>query len=121
MVQEIPTQSKKLRFESLDVFRGMAIAAMILVNNPGSWNHVYPPLLHAEWHGFTPTDLVFPAFLFIVGVAMAFSLAKYTDGSRPKRSVYGRILRRSAILFALGLLLNGFYQYDWENMRIMGV
>ncbi|MGB6170150.1 MAG: heparan-alpha-glucosaminide N-acetyltransferase domain-containing protein, partial [Geitlerinemataceae cyanobacterium] len=121
MVQEIPTQSKKLRFESLDVFRGMAIAAMILVNNPGSWNHVYPPLLHAEWHGFTPTDLVFPAFLFIVGVAMAFSLAKYTDGSRPKRSVYGRILRRSAILFALGLLLNGFYQYDWENIRIMGV
>lgn len=121
MVKEIPAQSQKPRFESLDIFRGMAIAAMILVNNPGSWNSVYPPLLHAEWHGFTPTDLVFPAFLFIVGVAMPFSLGKYTDGSRPVRSVYGRILRRSAILFALGLLLNGFYKYDWENIRVLGV
>ncbi|HIK30400.1 MAG TPA: DUF5009 domain-containing protein [Oscillatoriales cyanobacterium M59_W2019_021] len=121
MLKENPVQSKKSRFESLDVFRGMAIAAMILVNNPGSWSHVYPPLLHAEWHGFTPTDLVFPAFLFIVGVAMPFSLGKYIDGSRPARSVYGRILRRSAILFALGLFLNGFYQYDWENIRVMGV
>jgi predicted acyltransferase len=121
MVKEISAQSKKLRFGSLDVFRGMAIAAMILVNNPGSWNHVYSPLLHAEWHGFTPTDLIFPAFLFIVGVAMPFSLGKYTDGSHTAPSVYWRIFRRSAILFALGLLLNGFYKYDWETIRILGV
>lgn len=95
---------------------------MILVNNPGSWNHVYPPLLHAEWHGFTPTDLVFPAFLFIVGVAMAFSFARYTQRrSTVPKEVYLRIFRRSAILFILGLFLNGFYTYDWETIRIMGV
>ena len=95
---------------------------MILVNNPGSWNHVYPPLLHAQWHGFTPTDLVFPAFLFIVGVAMAFSFARYTQRrSNAPKEVYLRILRRAAILFLLGLFLNGFYTYDWETIRIMGV
>lgn len=67
-----------MRLKSLDVFRGIAIASMILVNNPGSWKQVYPPLDHAEWHGCTPTDLVFPFFLFIVGCAMSFSLSKYT-------------------------------------------
>lgn len=121
MVKDSHTESQPFRFESLDVFRGMAIASMILVNNPGSWNHVYTPLLHAKWHGFTPTDLVFPAFLFIVGVAMPFALGKYTNGLRPTRSLYWRILRRSALLFALGLLLNGFYKYDWETIRILGV
>lgn len=95
---------------------------MILVNNPGSWSHVYPPLLHAEWHGFTPTDLVFPAFLFIVGAAMAFAFARYTQHrTPPQKEVYLRILKRSAILFALGLFLNGFYTYDWSTIRIMGV
>ena len=68
-----------MRLKSLDVFRGIAIASMILVNNPGSWKQVYPPLEHAEWHGCTPTDLVFPFFLFIVGCAMSFSLSKYTE------------------------------------------
>ncbi|MBP0003899.1 MAG: DUF1624 domain-containing protein [Cyanobacteria bacterium SBC] len=109
------------RLISLDVFRGLAIAAMILVNNPGRWDFVYPPLRHAEWHGFTPTDLVFPAFLFIVGVAMAFAFAKYRRTRSIPPAVYGRILRRSAILFGLGLLLNGFYTYDWETIRILGV
>lgn len=121
-----------MRLISLDVFRGLAIAGMILVNNPGSWAAVYPPLLHAEWHGFTPTDLVFPAFLFIVGTAMAFSLAKYTMGKKPKSDAYKQIIRRSLILFALGLLLNGSsIVMDWllndtpiselANIRIMGV
>ncbi|MBZ8180671.1 acyltransferase family protein [Oscillatoria salina] len=121
-----------MRLISLDVFRGLAIAGMILVNNPGSWAAVYPPLLHAEWHGFTPTDLVFPAFLFIVGTAMAFSLAKYTMGKKPKSDAYKQIIRRSLILFALGLLLNGSsIVMDWllndtpiselSNIRIMGV
>ncbi|MGC9504534.1 acyltransferase family protein [Baaleninema sp.] len=109
------------RLVSLDVFRGIAIAAMILVNNPGSWKYVYSPLKHAEWHGFTPTDLVFPAFLFIVGVAMAFSFAKYFAFRRFPWSVYRGILQRSLILFVLGLLLNGFYTYDWSTIRIMGV
>jgi len=120
-----------MRLTSLDVFRGIAIAGMILVNNPGSWDSVYPPLLHAEWHGFTPTDLVFPAFLFIAGAAMAFSMAKYTEGERagkplPTR-VYWRIGRRCLLLFVLGLLLNGFSGflvngvYDFSTIRIMGV
>jgi predicted acyltransferase len=64
------------RLESLDAFRGLTIAAMILVNNPGSWSYVYPPLAHAPWHGWTPTDLIFPYFLFIVGVAIPFSFAR---------------------------------------------
>jgi len=94
---------------------------MILVNNPGSWSHVYAPLRHAQWHGFTPTDLVFPFFLFIVGAAMAFSFAGYVDGDRPRAGVYPRILRRTAILFALGLLINGFPNYELADFRIMGV
>ncbi len=120
-----------MRLTALDVFRGLAIAGMILVNNPGSWKHVYPPLLHAEWHGCTPTDLVFPTFLFIIGVAMAFSLAKYLEGPTRERSpaakLYWRIGRRCGLLFALGLFLNGFSGllvngfYDFSTIRIMGV
>ncbi len=109
------------RLLSLDVFRGLAIASMILVNNPGSWQHVYSPLLHAEWHGFTPTDLIFPAFLFIAGVAMAFSFAKYTKSLQPDPRVYWRIGRRCLILFLLGLLLNGFPTYNWSELRLLGV
>ncbi|MBD2436794.1 acyltransferase family protein [Nostoc sp. FACHB-110] len=119
------------RLASLDVFRGIAIASMILVNNPGSWDYIYPPLEHAEWHGCTPTDLVFPFFLFIVGVAMPFSFAKYTRENRPNAAVYPRILRRGVILFALGLFLTLFsFTLDWlikgippnfSTMRIMGV
>ncbi len=118
MLNPKPTQ----RLTSLDVFRGIAITGMILVNKAGVADQVYPPLLHAEWNGCTPTDLVFPFFLFIVGVAMAFSLSKYTEGNRVDwTSVYGGIGRRSAILFTLGLLLNGFPTYDFSTIRIMGV
>lgn len=109
-----------MRLISLDVFRGIAIAGMILVNM-ASLGKVYPFLDHAEWNGCTLADLVFPFFLFIVGVAIAFSLSKYTKGKPPTASVYWRILRRSAILFALGLLLNGFWNYDFNTIRIMGV
>lgn len=116
-----------MRLTSLDVFRGIAIAGMILVNMAGiAEPNVYPPLLHADWYGCTPTDLVFPFFLFIVGVAMAFSLSKYTDNNKPKGSIYLRILRRAVILFALGLLLNGFWNkglwtFDFSTIRIMGI
>src|SRR4028119_469523 len=111
-----------MRLISLDVFRGIAITGMILVNMAGVADQIYPPLDHAKWNGWTPTDLVFPFFLFIVGVAMAFSFAKFTDeGKRPTKALYLRVLRRSAILFALGLLLNGFYEYDFSTIRIMGV
>lgn len=116
-----------MRLTSLDVFRGITIAGMILVNMASiAEPNVYPPLLHANWHGWTPTDLVFPFFLFIVGVAMSFSLSKYTNDKKPTASVYWRILRRAAILFAIGLLLNGFWNkgiwtFDLGSIRIMGV
>ncbi|MCG6134750.1 MAG: acyltransferase family protein [Nostoc sp. LLA-1] len=115
-----------MRLTSLDVFRGITIAGMILVNMAGVAGDVYPPLAHADWHGCTPTDLVFPFFLFIVGVAMTFSLAKYTEVNKPTSEVYWRILRRTAILFALGLILNGFWNqgiwtFNLSNIRMMGV
>lgn len=110
-----------MRLTSLDVFRGIAIAGMILVNQAGVADQVYPLLEHAEWHGCTLADLVFPFFLFIVGGAMTFSLSKYAEGNRPTVDVYRRILRRAAILFILGLLLNGFWNYDFSTIRIMGV
>src|SRR2546428_2779652 len=98
------------RLRSLDAFRGLTIAAMVLVNNPGTWAAVYAPLTHARWHGLTPTDVIFPFFLFIVGVAIPLS-----------RPTVGRVLRRAAIIFALGLVLNGLPRFDWATIRIPGV
>ncbi|WP_374583748.1 acyltransferase family protein [Pseudoduganella sp.] len=89
------------RYQSLDVLRGLTVALMIIVNTPGSWNHVYAPLLHAPWHGFTPTDWVFPSFLFVVGNALAFTLPRYAGMG--ERAVLARIGKRSAIIIALGL------------------
>lgn len=109
------------RLLSLDFFRGLTIAGMILVNNPGSWPHVYPPLLHAEWHGWTPTDLIFPFFLFIVGVSITLSLASRKATRQTPGDIYLKIVRRSLILFALGIFLNGFPFYDLETLRIPGV
>ncbi|MCS6806122.1 MAG: DUF5009 domain-containing protein [Blastocatellia bacterium] len=109
------------RLVSLDVFRGITIAGMILVNNPGSWSHVYRPLQHAEWHGWTPTDLIFPFFLFIVGVAITLSLPKRLARGDSRRALFAQIVQRTLILFALGLLLNGFPFYDLSKIRIPGV
>jgi len=109
------------RLMSLDVFRGMTIAFMIIVNTPGTWSHVFAPLRHAPWHGCTPTDLVFPSFLFIAGVAIYYSLKKYNfEFSGP--SLF-RILRRVALIFAAGLFLNIFphFDRDYSTLRIMGV
>lgn len=114
-------QQPRKRLISLDVFRGIAITGMILVNMAGVAEQAYPSLVHADWNGCTLADLVFPFFLFIVGVAIAFSLSKYTEGNKPTPAVYWRIVRRSLILFGLGLLLNGFWNYDWSSIRIMGV
>ncbi|MBS1231610.1 MAG: hypothetical protein H6R35_448, partial [Bacteroidetes bacterium] len=109
------------RLISLDIFRGITVAFMIIVNTPGSWQYVYPPLSHAKWHGCTPTDLVFPFFLFIVGVSMWYSLKKY--GHELNGSSLLRIVRRTASIFALGLFLNmfPFFNRDYSTMRIMGV
>ncbi|MEM7627846.1 MAG: DUF5009 domain-containing protein [Planctomycetota bacterium] len=112
---------KPARLLSLDAFRGLTIAAMLLVNNPGSWAHVYAPLRHAEWHGWTPTDLIFPFFLFIVGAAMAFSMGKYTGAGARRGAVVWRVARRVALLIGLGLLLNGFPMYELGGLRWPGV
>ncbi|WP_299484995.1 DUF5009 domain-containing protein [Acaryochloris sp. IP29b_bin.137] len=110
------------RFSSLDVFRGIAIAGMLLVNQAGLVKESYPQLKHADWHGWTLADLVFPFFLFVLGAAMAFSLARHTASlTQPKRAVYLRVLRRSLVLFGLGLLLNGFWSYNFSTLRVMGV
>ena len=109
------------RLVSLDVFRGMTIAGMIIVNNPGDWGHVYWPLLHAEWNGWTPTDLIFPFFLFIVGVSMTFSLAARERRGLTRRSLWPHVLRRGLIIFALGLFLNGFPFFNLSKIRVYGV
>jgi len=95
---------KTQRIESVDILRGFTITAMILVNTPGSWSHVYTPLLHAEWHGLTPTDLIFPFFLFIVGISIYFSFNNKSNSS----STYKKIIIRSLKLLGLGLFLNAF-------------
>ncbi|HKV09950.1 MAG TPA: DUF5009 domain-containing protein [Thermoanaerobaculia bacterium] len=112
------------RLGSLDAFRGATIAAMILVNNPGDWDKTYAPLLHAEWHGWTPTDLIFPFFLFALGVAIPYAFAGRLARSGGDRGpLHGQIVRRTLILLALGLFLNWFpfYTVDWPTARIPGV
>lgn len=117
------------RYLSLDVLRGMTIALMIVVNTPGSWESIYAPFRHAEWHGFTITDLVFPTFLFVVGNAMSFSLRKVAHQETPV--FLNKVLKRTALIFLIGLLLNAypFITYadgayslkDFSALRIMGV
>jgi predicted acyltransferase len=109
------------RYLALDVLRGMTVALMILVNNPGSWAHIYAPLEHAKWNGCTPTDLVFPFFLFVVGVSMFFSFSKYNNTLN--RETLLKIGKRTLLIFAIGLFLNSFPQWtaDYSKLRIMGV
>ncbi len=126
---------KANRYVALDVLRGMTVAGMILVNNPGSWAHIFPPLAHAKWAGCTPTDLVFPFFLFVVGAAMAFSFAKYSEGLTSKS--LKKLFIRGALIFLVGFGLNAFpfypmspkadlsvwenFVYRWEHVRTIGV
>ena len=113
-----------MRLKSLDVFRGIAIASMILVNNPGSWKQVYPPLDHAEWHGCTPTDLVFPFFLFIVGCAMSFSLSKYTQTTKKAETAESNFTEKQEqtnaedkpLLSSFFLLPSSFFLLPSENI-----
>ncbi|OQX08675.1 MAG: hypothetical protein BWK76_23260 [Desulfobulbaceae bacterium A2] len=116
------------RLVSLDAFRGATVAAMILVNNPGLSSHVYPPLAHAAWNGWTCTDCIFPFFLWIVGVSLAFSLAARTSRGATRSQLVLVVLRRSVLLFALGLFLSGFpfgvlwqHTFSWATIRIPGV
>lgn len=111
---------------SLDVFRGLTVAAMILVNNPGSWTHVYAPLKHAEWNGCTPTDLIFPFFLFIVGVSISYALGSKKDSHSHSKLIL-TALKRALILFGLGLFLTLFPKVftdpleAFKTVRIPGV
>ncbi len=117
------------RYQSLDVFRGATVALMILVNNPGSWGYIFSPLEHASWHGLTPTDLVFPFFLFAVGNAMSFVMPKLAQGT--DANFWKKVLKRTLMIFAIGLFLNWspFVKWSegalvfkqWENIRILGV
>ena len=109
------------RLVSLDVFRGIAIAGMVLVNNPGTWSSIYWPLEHAEWNGWTPTDLVFPFFLFIVGVSITLAFARRVEEGSVKRDLYLKVIKRTAIIFGLGLFLNGFPYFPLGTIRIAGV
>jgi predicted acyltransferase len=110
-----------MRLKSLDVFRGATIAGMILVNTPGSWSHIYPPLAHADWHGCTPTDLVFPFFLFIVGVSCWFAFSKFDH--ELNKDTAKKIIKRTIIIFLIGLLLNyfPFYNKSFSDLRFLGV
>ena len=109
--------SKTARFLSLDVFRGMTIAGMILVNTPGTWEYVYAPLRHARWNGSTPTDLVFPFFLFAVGNALSFSISKYQDLGTS--SVLKKIFTRTLLIFLIGVFLNWFPFFRWVDGELI--
>ena len=123
------TDEQNTRLLSLDVFRGITIAGMVLVNNPGTWSAIYPPLAHAEWNGWTPTDFVFPFFLFIVGISITLALGKRVEAGGVDKTVYLKIIRRTLLIFALGLFLATFPFYnftkgewlDINTVRIMGV
>lgn len=133
MTANTPLKSLKPgeRLVSLDVFRGATIAAMILVNNPGTWNAVYPPLQHAEWHGWTITDLIFPFFLFIVGISIVLAFTKVMAKGAQSTSLMQKTFRRSAIIFGLGLVMAGYPYFTLDpafgihenlaGIRIMGV
>lgn len=105
------------RLISLDVFRGLTIAGMILVNNPGTWSAVYGPFLHAEWHGVTPTDYIFPFFLFIVGVAIPIAFGKRIASGKTK-GLYERIIRRSVLIFAVGLVMSAIPFFNFSETQI---
>src|SRR5438105_2904201 len=136
----VPLAPVRERLLSLDVFRGLTVAGMLLVNNPGTWSAIFPPLEHAEWNGWTPTDLIFPFFLFIVGITTHLSLAARRARGDDDRALVKQILRRGIIIYLLGFAMAMFPFYQWgviqslpnatawdriiyriEHVRILGV
>ncbi len=109
------------RLVSLDAFRGATMALMVIVNSPGDGAHAYGPLNHSAWNGWTITDVVFPSFLWIVGVAMTLSLGKRVAEGAAKSQLYLQVLKRALVLYCLGLVLYGFPRYDLSTLRLMGV
>ena len=104
------------RLLSLDVFRGLTIAGMLLVNDPGTWSAIYPPLEHAAWNGWTPTDLIFPFFLFIAGVTTHLSLTSRRARGDDEAAIRRQIIRRGLLIFLFGFLVNGFPFFTWGEV-----
>ena len=119
--QSITAPAKPKRLISLDALRGFTIAAMVIVNDPGSWSHVYSPLRHAEWNGCTLTDLVFPFFLFIVGVSIALAYSRRLEAHLPKKDIYKKIIFRTIKIYLLGLFLWLWPDFDFGTIRWAGV
>lgn len=111
-----PHTTTRERLLSLDVFRGLTIAGMLLVNDPGTWSAIFPPLEHAEWHGWTPTDLIFPFFLFIVGITTHLSLSARRARGDDDSAIVKQILRRGLIIYLLGFAMALFPFYQWGNI-----
>lgn len=117
----LSSANRRPRLPSVDVLRGLAVAGMILANNPGERSAVYAQLRHAAWHGLTVADGVFPLFLFLVGVSVALSLEAGPRAACPARRFWPRVLRRAGLLFALGLLENAYLRLSFESLRLPGV
>jgi len=113
--------ARKPRLSSLDFFRGLTVAGMILVNNPGDWGHIYAPLEHSVWNGCTPTDLVFPFFLFIVGVSIVYAMGNRKTNQADHRALILRAARRALAIYALFVFLNLIQNFDFQHLRILGV
>ena len=113
---QLAAKAPRERLLSLDVFRGLTIAGMLLVNDPGSWGAIYPPLEHAPWNGWTPTDLIFPFFLFIVGITTYLSLNSRRARGDDEAAIRRQILRRGALIFLFGFLVNGFPFFTWGDV-----
>ncbi len=114
-----PQTTTRERLLSLDVFRGLTIAGMLLVNDPGTWSAIFPPLEHAEWHGWTPTDLIFPFFLFIVGITTHLSLSARRARGDDDAAIVKQILRRGIIIYLLGFAMALFPFYQWGTIESM--
>ena len=111
-----PQPPARERLLSLDVFRGLTVAGMLLVNDPGSWGSIYPPLEHAAWNGWTPTDLIFPFFLFIAGITTHLSLSSRRARGDDEHAIRAQIIRRGALIFLFGFLVNGFPYFTWGDV-----
>src|SRR3546814_19133101 len=105
------------RLVSLDALRRFTVAEMIIVNTPGSWDHVFAPFLHASWHGITPTDCVFPFFIFIVGISITLSYGKMMAAGKPKSKLVGKTVKRAILIFLIGIFLGLFPDFNFEIGR----
>lgn len=120
MTKTIPAKEKQ-RLLSLDFFRGLTVAAMILVNNPGDWEHIYAPLEHSKWNGCTPTDLIFPFFIFMVGVSIVYAIGSKKDDKALHRQIILKALKRSVIIYLIYAAIHFLFTFNFNHFRILGV